>query len=132
MDDVLGIWLRASSEAHGFVGKQFWESKIDDMRTAYIPASDTYVFSENGIVKGFVSLHENTLAALFVSPDSQGNGIGQQLVAKAKSLRNNLSLAVYLENPRSIQFYQKCGFTIVGERLDEHTGYAEVLMEHSS
>ena len=31
MDDVLGIWLRASSEAHGFVGKQFWESKIDDI-----------------------------------------------------------------------------------------------------
>jgi len=102
------------------------------MRNTYIPASDTYVFSENGIVKGFVSLHENTLAALFVSPNSQGKGIGQQLMAKAKSLKSKLSLTAYLENPKSIQFYQECGFTIVGERLDEHTGHVEVLMEYSS
>lgn len=132
MDDVLGIWLRASIEAHSFIGKRFWESRIEDMRNAYIPASDTYVFSENGIVKGFVSLHENTLAALFVSPNSQGKGIGQQLMVKAKSLRSKLSLNAYLENPKSIQFYQKHGFTIVGERIDEHTGHVELLMEYST
>jgi len=130
MNDVLHIWLEASIEAHGFVGREFWESRIDDMRETYIPDSDTYVFSENGTVKGFFSLHGDSLAAMFVSPDAQGKGIGQQLMNKAKSLRRKLNLTVYRENKKSIQFYGKCGFKQVKERADEHTGYIEILMEY--
>lgn len=132
MNDVLDIWLRASIEAHRFVESEFWKLKIDDMREIYIPASDTYVFTENRIVKGFFSLHGDTLAAMFVSPDSQSKGIGQQLMKKVKSLRKKLDLTVYRENPRSIQFYRKCGFTIIRERMDEHTGHIEILMKYSS
>lgn len=132
MNDVLNIWLEASIRAHSFVGKEFWESRVDDMREIYIPASDTYVFSENGTVKGFFSLHADSLAAMFVSPDAQGKGIGQQLMNKAKSLRRKLNLTVYRENEKSIQFYRKCGFKPVKERADEHTGHIEILMEYSS
>jgi putative acetyltransferase len=132
MNDVLDIWLKASIKAHSFVGREFWESKIDDMRKIYIPASDTYVFSGNKTIKGFFSLHGDTLAAIFVSPDFQGKGIGQQLVDKAKSLRRKLNLTVYRENPKSIQFYIQCGFVIIKERVDEHTGHIEILMEYDS
>lgn len=130
MNDVLDIWLRASIEAHSFVGREFWESKIEDMRKTYIPASDTYVFIDREVIKGFFSLYGDTLAAMFVSPDFQGNGIGQQLMGKAKSLRNKLSLTVYKENPRSIDFYRKSGFVIIKEKVDEHTGHIEILMEY--
>lgn len=132
MNDVLDIWLEASIEAHGFVGKEFWESRVDDMRETYVPGSDTYVFSENGTVKGFFSLHEDSLAAMFVSADAQGKGIGQQLMNKAKSLRRKLNLTVYRENEKSIRFYRKCGFKPVKERVDEHTGHIEILMGYSS
>ncbi len=128
MNDVLDIWLRASIEAHSFVGREFWESKIEDMRKTYIPAADTYVFMDREVIKGFFSLYGDTLAAMFVSPDFQGNGIGQQLMGKAKSLRNKLSLTVYKENPRSIDFYRKSGFVIIKEKVDEHTGHIEILM----
>ena len=128
MDDVLNIWLEASVDAHRFVESTFWESKVDDMREKYIPASDTYVFSDNQRVRGFFSLDGDTLAAMFVAPGFQGKGIGQRLMEKAKSLRRELKLAVYRENPKSIQFYQKCGFRIIGERIDEHTGHFELLM----
>lgn len=84
MNDVLNIWLEASIGAHGFVGREFWESRIDDLREKYIPDSDTYVFSGSGTVKGFFSLHTDSLAAMFVSPDRQDKGIGQQLMNKAK------------------------------------------------
>jgi putative acetyltransferase len=131
MSDVLNIWLEASIGAHGFVGKEFWESRVDDMRETYIPDSDTYVFLENGTVKGFFSLHADSLAAMFVSPDAQGKGIGQQLMNKAKSLRRKLNLSVYRENEKSIQFYRKCGFNSVKERVDEHTAHIEILMEYS-
>jgi len=132
MDAVLDIWLRSSIEAHSFVGREFWESKIEDMRKTYIPASDTYVFIDSEIIKGFFSLYGDTLATMFVSPDFQGNGIRQRLMGKAKSLRNKLNLTVYKENPRSIDFYRKCGFVIIKERVDEHTGHVEILMEYCS
>ena len=132
MNDVLNIWLEASIGAHGFVGKEFWELRVDDMRETYIPDSDTYVFSENGTVKGFFSLHADSLAAMFVSPDAQGKGIGQKLMNKAKSLRRKLNLTVYRDNEKSIQFYRKCGFNPVKERVDEHTGHIEILMEYGS
>jgi len=132
MNDVLNIWLEASIRAHGFVGKEFWESRVNDMRETYIPDSNTYVFSENGTVKGFFSLHGDSLAAMFVSPDAQGRGIGQRLMNKAKSLRRKLNLTVYRENEKSIQFYRKCGFKPVKERVDEHTGHIEILMEYCS
>ena len=131
MNDVLDIWLRASIEAHGFVDREFWESRVKDMRSVYIPASDTYVFIDHEI-RGFFSLQGDTLAALFVSPEFQGNGIGQRLMDKAKSLRNQLNLTVYKENTRSIDFYRKCGFTIIKEKVDEHTGHVELLMEYGS
>ncbi|MEN6375382.1 MAG: N-acetyltransferase [Smithella sp.] len=132
MNDVLDIWLKASTQAHSFIESEFWKSKIDDMRKTYIPASDTYVFSDNGTVKGFISLHGDTVAAMFVSPNVQGQGIGQKLMDKAKSLRRKLNLAVYSENPKSIQFYRKGGFTIIRERIDQHTGHIEILMEYGS
>lgn len=132
MNDVLNIWLEATIRAHGFVGKEFWESRVCDMRETYIPASDTYVFSENGTVKGFISLNGESLAAMFVSPDAQGKGIGQQLMKKAKSLRKKLYLTVYQENPRSVDFYRKCGFLTIEEKVDKHTGHMEILMEYNS
>lgn len=38
-----------------------------DMRRIYIPPGETYVYDEEGIIKGFVSFLKDTLAALFVS-----------------------------------------------------------------
>jgi len=130
INDILGIWLKASIEAHGFAGREFWESRIDDMRDKYLPHSDTYVFTDNDIVKGFFSLHGGTLAAMFVSPDFQGEGIGRKLLDKAKSLRNKLVLTAYRDNPGSVRFYRKNGFVIAGERVDELTGHVEILMEY--
>ncbi len=102
------------------------------MRKMYIPASDTYIFTENGTVKGFFSLHADSLAAIFVSPCDQSKGIGQQLMNKAKSLRRKLNLTVYCENEKSDEFYRKCGFKPVKERVDVHTGHIEILMEYGS
>jgi putative acetyltransferase len=130
-DQVISIWLVASIEAHDFVKKEFWESKVADMRDIYLPASETYVYEDNGIIKGFVSLHGDVLAAIFVSPGEQGKGIGGQLVAKSKQARRNLSLTVYKSNQKSVEFYKKCGFKTVSEQVDEHTGHPELLMVFS-
>ncbi len=132
MDQVITIWLEASIQSHPFIDREFLESKTDEMREVYIPSSDTYVFASEGAVHGFVSLHQGTVAAIFVAPDMQRKGIGKKLMDKAKELHNNLTLTVYKNNPSSIEFYKSCGFTIVQEQTNPHTGHPELLMQFSS
>ncbi|BCS97561.1 acetyltransferase [Desulfoluna limicola] len=128
MDRVLEIWLEASIKAHDFVAGEFWESKVPEMQEVYLPASETYVVEDEGAIKGFVSLYEDSLAAIFVSPGAQGEGLGRQLMAKAKEVRQSLTLTVYKENKNSTGFYERCGFKIVEEKTDDHTGHAELVM----
>lgn len=126
---VLDIWLNASIKAHDFVDANFWISQADSMRNIYIPASETYVFESESKIVGFYSLHENTLAAIFVTPECQGQGVGKQLMNHAKEQRASLTLSVYKENEPSVNFYKSQGFIIESEQRDEHTGHQEYTME---
>ncbi|GAA5138508.1 N-acetyltransferase [Alloalcanivorax gelatiniphagus] len=132
IDQVLAIWLAASIEAHHFIEPAFWQSKMGEMRNVYIPASETFVYEDEGVVVGFYSLYENTLAAIFVAPGSQGKGVGSVLLDDAKSRRAKLKLTVYKENAASIRFYRNNGFSVLQEQIDEHTGHSELIMEHRS
>ncbi len=98
------------------------------MRNIYIPASETYVYEEEGVVKGFISTYENSLAAIFVNPKTQGKGIGSELIKFIKTKKNELSLCVYKSNTKSIAFYKKHGFKEVCELIDEHT-FPEIKMK---
>lgn len=128
IDPVLGIWLSASIKAHDFVEALFWESQVENMRNIYIPASETYVYESDSEVIGFYSLNENNLAAIFVSTEFQGKGIGKQLISHAKKQRDRLTLSVYKENEASCQFYLSQGFAVISEQTDEHTGHQEYTM----
>lgn len=129
---ILEIWLSASIKAHNFIEPDFWESKVNDMRDVYIPASETFIFESEGKVNGFYSLYGDNLAAIFVAPELQGNGIGAALLDDAKNRRKNLRLTVYKENIPSINFYEKQGFIGIDEKVDEHTGHPELIMEFHS
>lgn len=131
-DAVLAIWLSASIQAHDFIEAAFWSSQVDAMRTLYLPASEVYVFERDAVVVGFHALHGDNLAALFVAPAFQGQGIGSQLIAHAKRQRTVLSLSVYQENQASYRFYLAQGFGVVSEQTDQHTGHREYRMRTGS
>jgi len=128
IDIVLAIWLAASIKAHDFAEASFWESQVDNMRNVYIPASETYVFERDSEIVGFYALYEDNLAAIFVCPDFQGQGIGKQLMSHARGQRAELTLSVYKENEASYQFYVSQGFSVVSEQIDEHTRHQEYTM----
>ncbi|MUL04404.1 N-acetyltransferase [Aliivibrio fischeri] len=129
---VLDIWLNSSIKAHDFVSAEFWISQVDNMRDIYIPASKTYVVEVDSKVVGFYSLYENMLAAIFVSPEYQGKGIGKQLISHAKEQCPMLTLNVYTENVASYQFYLSQGFTVISEQVCEHTGHMEYTMSSNT
>lgn len=131
-DEILAIWLSASIKAHDFIDAAYWRSQRDKMRDIYLPAAETHVYENKSGVAGFCSLVGDTLAALFVSPAHQGQGIGKALLSHAKTLRRQLRLSVYKENTASCSFYLSQGFVVVGEQADEHTGHREYIMRTRS
>lgn len=132
-DAVIHVWLEASVIAHHFIPRSYWENNTANMRKIYIPQSETFVHTDDttGEVIGFISLSEDYLAAIFVNPARQGEGIGQALMAHAKLSHEQLELQVYTENEQAIAFYRKQGFTVEREQTDEHTGHREFVMVYS-
>lgn len=128
LDTVVDLWLKSSIKAHSFIEASFWEGQVNAMREVYIPSADTWVADYEGMLVGFVSLNEEMLAALFVHPFFQGNGIGKQLLQFAKEQGDSLVLSVYKENKRAMDFYRKQGFEAIQEQVDKHTGMPEVIM----
>ncbi|ATG74087.1 GCN5 family acetyltransferase [Zobellella denitrificans] len=128
---VLNIWLAASIKAHDFISSEFWLSQLENMRRLYLPASEVYVYEQDGDVVGFYALKGSVLAAIFVDPAHQGRGIGKALLQHARAQRKALSLTVYKANQASCAFYLKHGFSIEGEQQDPHTGHPELLMTTS-
>lgn len=130
MDKVVSIWLDASLIAHDFIPATYWREKAADMREVYLPESDTFVYeNEQQQLQGFLSLVDNYIAAVFVAPDAQGQGIGQTLMQYAKAKYPTLSLGVYSRNSRSVAFYLRQGFVVKGEQTEPNTGEMETIME---
>ncbi|WP_218185616.1 GNAT family N-acetyltransferase [Salidesulfovibrio brasiliensis] len=125
---LVDIWLRASLVAHDFVAPDFWRANVSAMRDEYLPASETWVIEEQGRPAGFYSLSQDKLAAIFVSPELQGCGLGKLLLDHAKKQRDRLTLTVYTRNKGACAFYAKHGFLVAGEQLDAQTGCMEYLM----
>ncbi len=133
VDSILHIWLNASIQAHNFISSNYWESKQEDMKNIYLPASETYIYEDDTTkeILGFISLVDNYLAAIFVEPGNQGKGIGTLLLNHVKAIREELTLHVYLENSSSVDFYTKNGFVVSDQQTDHNTGAQELKMKWS-
>ena len=127
---ILQIWLDASIQAHDFIPAAFWQNQLISMRDTYLPLAENYVIEDNNAVTGFASLlrPDAFLAALFVAPEQQSYGYGSALLDFLKQQGRELHLSVYAENASAVSFYQKHGFKIISQGIDENTGHAEYAM----
>ena len=122
---------RTLSKAHAFAGVGFWCGLVEDMRQVYLPKARTWICRDGDRVVGFACLvGEGELAALFVDPERQCEGIGTELLNWAKDhSKGLLTVGVYEENPRALQFYKRSGFEEIGSLEDELTGSREYRLE---
>ncbi|MBY0754994.1 N-acetyltransferase [Clostridium sardiniense] len=124
------IWVESTIKSHDFIDENYWIESQDIVRNKYIPISKTYIYKEDNIIKGFISiLNNNFIGGLFVANDSQGQGIGRELVDTVKNELNSLTLNVFKENVRALKFYKREGFEIVSESIDSATLKEEILMK---
>lgn len=133
INKIMDIWLTATISAHPFISKEFWLKNYDVVKDVYIPMSQTYVFSEHGVITGFISiLNDEFIGALFVGIYDQGKGIGRSLLTYVTERYKELSLAVYKENEKAVEFYKHMGFVIERTQENEETGEVEYVMSNLS
>ena len=130
IDIVMELWKESTMEAQNFIPDEYWLENYDNVKNNYLPNSDTYVYEEDGEIKGFVSLIENIfIGGLFLKVDCQRKGIGSKIIDFLKADHDKLQLAVYDRNVRAMNFYLKSGFKITNTEIDEKTNEKEHLME---
>ena len=93
-----------------------------------ISQSEVYVYEDDKMIQGFVGLNAEYIEGIFVSDEMQSCGIGKLLLDYIKDKKVSLRLNVYQKNARAISFYQREGFIIQCEGLDEATGEKEYTM----
>ncbi|AVQ31947.1 N-acetyltransferase [Fusobacterium varium] len=130
IDIVMELWKDSTIEAQNFIPDSYWLENYDNVKNNYLPNSDTYVYEEDGEIKGFVSLIENIfIGGLFIRVDSQREGIGSVILDFLKERNDKLQLTVYDKNERAMKFYLKSGFKILNTEIDKKTREKEHLME---
>ena len=128
INKVADIWLKTNLEAHDFIPGQYWTSNYEAVKKM-LPQAEVYVYEDNKIIQGFVGVRDEYIECIFVSDKMKSHGIGKALLDYIKDKKARLQLNVYQKNVRAMSFYQREGFTIQREQLDEFTGEKEYVME---
>ena len=127
INKVADIWLDTNIKAHNFIPAQYWKRNFDLVKELLLQAT-VYVYEDKQEIQGFVGLSDEYIEGIFVSAEMQSQGIGKILLNYVKGKRNNLLLNVYQKNARAISFYQREGFEIQCNGIDEATGERDYAM----
>lgn len=124
---VAELWLDTNLKAHDFILAQYWRSNYDLVKEM-LSQAEVYVYEDGQKIQGFIGLDGDYIEGIFVSDEMQSQGIGKALVDFIKAQKTKLRLNVYQKNVRATHFYQKEGFEIQCEGLDEATGEKDYEM----
>ena len=129
MASILTLWMESTIYAHPFIEARYWRESEAIVRDVYLPAAQTWVWEEAGLLKGFASVMEaRFLGALFVTPDAIRRGIGKALVQHVQQHFTALSLEVYQKNQSAVNFYHALGFRIEDSAWQEDTQHPTWIM----
>jgi putative acetyltransferase len=123
LDELLAAWAAASAIAHPFLTQEFLATERENIPNLYLPNAETWVYEADGRVVGFIALIGNEVGAIFVHPSHQRKGVGRVLMDKARELRGELEVQVFVKNAIGRAFYAKYGFTPIETKVHEETGF---------
>lgn len=128
---VADTWLKTNLKAHFFISEQYWISNYEFVKEI-LPQAEVYVYEDDKMIQGFIGINDEYIEGIFVSDEMQSRGIGKILLDYIKDKKDRLQLKVYQKNVRAMSFYQREGFTIQSESMDEFTREKEYVMNWES
>lgn len=128
-DAVLDVWYESAQVAYPFWEPQMFDQERQAIAEQHLPRATSYVYERAGTVVGFVSLLGTEVGGLFVTPRCHREGIGRALMDHARATRDHLELEVFEPNVIGRAFYERYGFRVIGERVDEPTGVRVLRLE---
>ena len=105
LTNVMTIWVKGNFKGNSFIEKDYWLEIYNETKEKFMNVYDTYVFVEENVIKGFVSIKDKEIKAIYVSPSFIRNGIGKKLINFCKNKYETLILEVYEKNINAILFF---------------------------
>lgn len=127
IDQVANIWLEGNLTAHDFIPEKYWKDHFNMVKEQLLQA-EVYVYKDCQNISGFIGIMDEYVEGLFISEKMRSQGIGKQLLDFVKNKKRKLSLNVYQKNTRAVHFYQREGFKIGCESIDEDTNEKDYEM----
>jgi putative acetyltransferase len=109
----------------------FWKKRLGILR-GEIQNKETFVYDEDNILKGFLTVEGNHILELFVDKPYQHKGIGSALLEKGliiTDLSKPVYVNVYMLNHIATKFYIKSDFVITHIYVEDKTGFAKFIMQ---
>ena len=110
LTSVMAIWVKGNFKGNSFIEKDYWLEIYNETKEKFMDVYDTYVFVEENVIKGFVSIKDKKIKAIYVNPSFIRNGIGKKLINFCKDKYDTLILEVYEKNINAILFFSNLGF----------------------
>ena len=114
INKVADIWLDTNIKSHYFISAQYWKSNFELVKKLLLQAT-VYVYEDKQEIQGFIGLSDEYIE-------------GKILLNYVKEKIKTLFLNVYQKNIRAISFYQREGFEIRRNGIDEATGERDYVM----
>lgn len=112
-----------------------WMYDLGTLKKQATSGHQFFVFYDHGKALGFIGVEPNhpkdgelKIHKLYVLPDTQGSGIGKQLIQKASELARSMGIHSLVLNVnrfnKAVEFYKHLGFQIaLEENIDIGNGY---------
>lgn len=114
---VAEVFLRSFHATYDFPLAHTDDEVRGWVRDRLVPQMETWVAvhdAEPQRVLGFATVEPGWLEQLYVDPEYLGEGIGRQLLDRAKERQpDGLQLWTFQVNERARRFYERNGFTVV-------------------
>jgi putative acetyltransferase len=122
---AITLWQRTWQQAYPSIDfaerLPWWRER---WRGELVPQSSIVVADQAGALVGFVTIDgDGYLDQLVVAPEQWGSDVARLLVDEAKQLAPaGITLHVNKDNIRAVRFYERNGFTCVGDGVNPTSG----------
>ncbi len=120
---LAAIWRASVGATHDFLSESDFRAIDTLVSEHYLPATRVWVaLDAQGRPRGFMGLSGAHVDALFIDPDSRGQGVGRRLLDHARALCGPLAVDVNEQNTQAVGFYRHMGFAVTGRSPHDDAG----------